>query len=116
MQKTSTGLATPLREQLDRLAAFEPGDAPVLSLYLDMRPDQHGRDQYSTFVKKVFADRVRALEGDARRSFERDVERIGTYLENVPASANGLALLAFGIFPQRLLGICVVALAHSGLL
>jgi NADH-quinone oxidoreductase subunit N len=31
-------------------------------------------------------------------------------------SANGLALLAFGILPQPLLGLCVVALAHSGLL
>jgi NADH-quinone oxidoreductase subunit N len=31
-------------------------------------------------------------------------------------SANGLALLVFGILPQRLLGLCVVALAHSGLL
>jgi NADH-quinone oxidoreductase subunit N len=31
-------------------------------------------------------------------------------------SANGLALLAFGILPQPLLGLCVVALANSGLL
>jgi len=31
-------------------------------------------------------------------------------------SVNGLALLGFGIFPQHLLGICVVALANSGLL
>jgi len=31
-------------------------------------------------------------------------------------SVNGLALLAFGILPQPLLGLCVVALAHSGLL
>ena len=31
-------------------------------------------------------------------------------------SANGLALLAFGILPQPLLGLCVVALARSGLL
>ena len=31
-------------------------------------------------------------------------------------SANGLALLLFGILPQPLLGLCVVALAHSGLL
>jgi NADH-quinone oxidoreductase subunit N len=29
---------------------------------------------------------------------------------------NGLALLAFGVLPQPLLGACVVALAHSGLL
>jgi NADH-quinone oxidoreductase subunit N len=31
-------------------------------------------------------------------------------------SANGLALLAFGILPQPLLGLCAVALARSGLL
>jgi len=31
-------------------------------------------------------------------------------------SANGLALLLFGMLPQPLLGVCVVALAHSGLL
>jgi len=31
-------------------------------------------------------------------------------------SANGLALLVFGILPQPLLGLCVVALANSGLL
>jgi len=29
---------------------------------------------------------------------------------------NGLALLIFGVLPQPLLGVCVVALAHSGLL
>jgi NADH-quinone oxidoreductase subunit N len=31
-------------------------------------------------------------------------------------SANGLAILALGIFPQQLMGWCVVALVHSGFL
>jgi hypothetical protein len=31
-------------------------------------------------------------------------------------SLNGLALLAFGVLPQPLLGLCVVALANSRLL
>ncbi|HET7031798.1 MAG TPA: NADH-quinone oxidoreductase subunit N, partial [Casimicrobiaceae bacterium] len=31
-------------------------------------------------------------------------------------TVNGLALLVFGVLPQPLLGVCVVALAHSGLL
>jgi NADH-quinone oxidoreductase subunit N len=31
-------------------------------------------------------------------------------------SANGIALLAFGILPQPLMGLCVVALAQSGFL
>ncbi len=29
---------------IERLAAFEPGDQPVLSLYLDTRANQHGRE------------------------------------------------------------------------
>jgi NADH-quinone oxidoreductase subunit N len=28
-------------------------------------------------------------------------------------SANGLALLVLGIFPQQLMGLCVIALTHS---
>ena len=44
MSKSTSALATPLREQLERLAAFEPSEIPVISLYLDVRADQHGRD------------------------------------------------------------------------
>ena len=95
MQKTTTALATPLREQLDRLAALEPVDAPVLSLYLDMRRDEQGRPRYDTFLRKAWLERGRTLKGEARTSFDRDAERINTYLENeVPKSVNGLALFA----------------------
>jgi peptide chain release factor subunit 1 len=95
MSKTTSALETPLREQLDRLVAFEPGESPVLSLYLDMRPDQHGRNHYDSFLRKAFLERSRALKGDARKSFDRDTERITAYLgEHVRRSANGLALFA----------------------
>ena len=95
MAKGTTALDTPLREQLDRLAAFEPVDAPVLSLYLDMRPDQHGRDNYDAFIRRALPERGRGLTGDARKSFDADAERITTYLsENVRSSADGLALFA----------------------
>jgi peptide chain release factor subunit 1 len=95
MPKTTSALATPLREQLDRLAAFEPAEAPVLSLYIDMRPTQNGRPNYETFLRKTFAERGRMVQGDARKSFERDVERINAYLANdVRKSANGLAIFA----------------------
>ena len=33
----------PLIDQLDRLAAFEPAPYPVVSLYLNTQPNQHGR-------------------------------------------------------------------------
>lgn len=95
MPKTTTSLETPLREQLDRLTAFEPGDAPVLSLYLDMRPNEHGRQTWDAFLRKVFAERPRMLKGEARKSFERDTERIRAYLGNdVSKSTNGLAVFA----------------------
>ena len=46
-----------------------------------------------------------------------DTEPIDARADNrVLLTANGLALLAFGVLPQPLLGVCVVALAHSGLL
>jgi peptide chain release factor subunit 1 len=93
MGKSTTSLATPLRQQIERLAALGPAEAPVLSLYLDLRADQHGRDSYSTFLKKTFHERSRALSSDLRRSFDRDVERINGYLEEqVSPSANGLAV------------------------
>jgi len=37
---------------LDRLAAFEPTTLPVLSLYLNTSSDQHGRDDYASFLRK----------------------------------------------------------------
>ncbi|HEY7837184.1 MAG TPA: hypothetical protein VIC54_01160 [Terriglobales bacterium] len=36
-------LAESIEAALARLLAFEPGRLPVLSVYLDTRPDQHGR-------------------------------------------------------------------------
>ena len=96
MAKSTTALETPLREQLDRLSALEPSDAPVLSLYLDMRPNDQGRPVHDTFLRKTFSERSATLKGEARKSFDRDVEKITAYLgENARRSANGLALLAW---------------------
>jgi len=35
-----------VKDQLDRLAAFEPAPYPVVSLYLNTQPGQTGRDQF----------------------------------------------------------------------
>ena len=97
MPKTTTALETPLRDQLDRLAAFEPVDLPVISLYLDMQPDQNGRPQFDAWLRKTLAERQKTFASGtpARQSFDADVERIKTYLESdVQRSANGLAIFA----------------------
>jgi peptide chain release factor subunit 1 len=95
---TSTSQArTPLAQHIRELAAFEPTAFPMLSLYLDLRPDQHGRDRHDAFVRKVLAERARALppRSPERESFERDADRIQAYLrDELRPSANGLALFA----------------------
>ena len=97
MAKTTVSLDTPLRDQLQRLAAFEPQDVPVVSLYLDLRPDQHGRDSYETFCRKAFAEHATVFAADSaeQASLQRDLERIETFLAGeLDRSANGLALFA----------------------
>jgi peptide chain release factor subunit 1 len=96
MDKTTTALSTPLRDQLDQLSSFEPvDDAPVLSLYLDLQPDEHGRDRYDAWLRKTLNERILTLKGDARRSFEADAERIKGFLADAARpSANGLAIFA----------------------
>ena len=82
--------------QLDKLARFEPGPFPVISLYLNLQPDDHGRDKFEPFLRKELGDRVRtyASGGPERASLQKDAERIRNYVENVERSANGLAIFA----------------------
>ena len=86
----------PLTDQLDRLAAFDPVGAPVISLYLNTQPDQHGRDNYDTFVRKELKARtITYSEGGDRAGLERDQARIEAYLNReVQPSANGVAIFA----------------------
>lgn len=85
-----------LIDQLDRLAAFDPVGAPVISVYLNTQPDQHGRDNYDTFARKELKARTLTYpEGDDRKGLERDQARIETYLDrDVQPSANGVAIFA----------------------
>jgi peptide chain release factor subunit 1 len=89
--------AESLGQHLDELASFEAGGFPVVSLYLNTRPDEHGRDNFDSFVRKEFAAVAKSFapESPGRASVERDAERIKTYLgEELRPSANGVALFA----------------------
>ena len=97
MPKTTTSLETPLRAQLDKLAAFEPTDLPVLSLYLDMQADDQGKRRFDSFLRKAFTERQKTFPSGtpARLSFDEDVERINTFLaEDAERSTNGLVIFA----------------------
>jgi len=97
MPKSTASIVTPLRAQLDQLAIFEPTDLPVISLYLNMQPDQHGRTQVGSFLKKTFSERQKTFASGTpeRESFDQDVQRINAFVaEDVKRSANGLCIFA----------------------
>jgi peptide subunit release factor 1 (eRF1) len=90
--------ASPAEQLLDKLADFEPTTFPVLSLYLNMQPDQHGR---TPDLKPYLERELKSLASTwqpgtpERESFDRDAERIVTFVEErVDHSANGLAMFA----------------------
>lgn len=94
----ATPAAPSLDQHVDRLLEFEPTTLPVLSLYLDLRPDRHGRAaDVRPFLEREFKalGRTLAASSPERESFERDVERILAYVEEkIDPSTNALAIFA----------------------
>ena len=94
--KQATKTAAP-DKLLERLLNFEPTAAPVISLYLDARADQHGQQNFLPFVRKQLSERSKSYENQSeeQKSFEEDFVRIVRYLEGeVPPSVQGLAVFA----------------------
>lgn len=88
---------TTLMDDLDELAAFESNGFPFISLYLNLQPDQHGRDHFMPFVRKEFNERVRSFPKNSLElaSFKLAATRIVSYLRSeVRPSANGVAIFA----------------------
>jgi peptide subunit release factor 1 (eRF1) len=88
-----SGLGNTLRE----LALFAPTTMPVLSVYLDTRADQHGRNNFSPFLRKELKARAATYpqESPERKSFERDAKRITLWLDTeLRPSSNGATVFA----------------------
>ncbi len=85
-----------LATQLDRLSSIDTGPFPVISLYLDLRPNERGRDAFEPFLRKELSERVATYPaaGPERESLEQDARKIRDYVGGVDGSLNGLALFA----------------------
>lgn len=96
LEKQVTETTQP-RRLLKRLLEFEPVSAPVISLYLDARTDEHGKRNLLPFVRKQLNERAKTYENHTpeRESFEADSERILAYLETgIRTTTQGLAIFA----------------------
>jgi peptide subunit release factor 1 (eRF1) len=87
-----------MEEPLARLVAFEPTTLPVVSVYLNTQPDQHGRtSEAAPYLHREFKALARtwAPGSPERHSFDRDVERIVSYAaDQIDPAANGVAIFA----------------------
>jgi peptide chain release factor subunit 1 len=90
-----------MRDLLRRLAEFEPTDLPVLSVYLDMRPQATGESPGRRTSLTILRDRLSEIEGtlgprgDGFDSFQADAERIQAFLDDeLDRSSQGLAIFA----------------------
>jgi peptide subunit release factor 1 (eRF1) len=97
--ETAESLAGPAVEQmLAKLIDFEPTTLPVVSVYLNMQPDQHGRTpDVSPYLKREFKALAHTWPAGApeRESFDQDAERILAFIaESSNTSIQGLAVFA----------------------
>jgi peptide chain release factor subunit 1 len=86
-----------LQDRLDRLVAFPPTTFPVISLYLNTEPDQHGKDEIQRFLRRELPARARTFEPRSadRESYEQDAARIERWVqEELRPSSNGVAIFA----------------------
>jgi peptide chain release factor subunit 1 len=90
-----------LRSLMRRLADVESPEAPVLSIYLDLRPEAHGEAPGRRAELVVLRDRLRDIAATypahdpARLSLDADVTRMDHYLDDEPLeAAEGLAIFA----------------------
>ena len=89
--------ATTPQQLMDRLMTFGAIPAPVISLYLDARVNEHGKRNFLPFVRKQLSERVKSypVNSEERASVEEDFVRIMRYLEDgVREPTQGLALFA----------------------
>ena len=77
-----------LKDLMRRLAEATSTEAPILSLYIDVRPEAHGERPGERNELTVVRDRLNAIAGtlephtDARESFDADRRRIERLLES----------------------------------
>src|SRR2546422_994878 len=71
-----------LATRLDRLADFEACPFPVISLYLNLQADEHGKDRFEPFLRKELADQIHQRQSGSLKVAGR--ERPGNAVAKAP--------------------------------
>ena len=86
-----------LNKLIEKLAAFEPSGAKVISIYLDAQAGQNGRDEYQAWLKTQFYEYSVQFDKNAEkeRKYKEISERINNFLDTeADEAARGIAIFA----------------------
>lgn len=104
----------------DAIVAWEPSEHPVITCYVDWNVSGRGLHEAQTVVRKELHTAQAALppRGDARESFDADLERITAYLaDEADPAARGHAIFAShgrGLWWTVALGVPIETDVHVG--
>ena len=86
---------------LSKLMEFEAAGFPFISIYLNTEPNDTGKKDFDVFLKKQLKDHGAVLEtgSSEAQSYEADVEKINTFVENLDPTTRGVAIFAV---PERM--------------
>jgi peptide subunit release factor 1 (eRF1) len=96
MQAEKALARTSLDPLIKTLAAFEPSEFPVISLYLNAQADERGRDNFLGWLKNELSERVKEYAEDSpeEKSLKQDIEKINEFANSIRSDANGVAIFA----------------------
>jgi peptide chain release factor subunit 1 len=89
-----TERAVVTRDALDRLATFEPGDARVLTAYLDVSPERRARRTWAIVLKDLAHDVREGLGEHDRSQLDAEIARARDWLDSEPPGGRGVAIFS----------------------
>ena len=89
-----TERAVVTRDALDRLATFEPGDARVLTAYLDVSPERRARRTWAIVLKDLAHDVREGLGKHDRQQLDAEIARARDWLDSETPGGRGVAIFS----------------------
>ena len=89
-----------LNKLTEKLAAFEPGGFPFISLYLDAQHNGDGSEDFRIWIKKEMAEAVKefAEDSDEAKKVNTSLDQIQHFLETeTDPAANGISSSASAV-------------------
>ena len=89
-----TARAVVSRDALDQLTTFEPGNARVLTAYLDLSPERRAGRTWAIVLKDLAHDLREGLGKSARTELDKETARVRDWLDTETPGGRGVAIFS----------------------